>query len=129
VAVAFVITTACGYGSPGFRRDDVGMFPIQISNSAVIASDSEAIQSIAHTTLDCFRLRASALWRTGRRYAPRNDGKVTSRYSRDGNRPSFASSFALLEMKRAQGRPGSRMHPGLPRKDNLRERVNHRYRR
>ena len=61
--------------------------------------------------------------------APRNDkGETCVRI--------LAARFARVmhqrhphREQRAQGRPGGRMHPGLPRKENLRERVNHRYRR
>jgi hypothetical protein len=49
-------------------------------------------------------------------------------HSRRALRPSFADRLPS-ENVRAQGRPGGRMHPGLPRKNELRERENHRYRR
>jgi hypothetical protein len=48
--------------------------------------------------------------------------------SRGGIRPSYPS-IAALEKSEGAGKAGWPLHPGLPRKEDLRERVNHRYRR
>src|SRR5262249_9156774 len=64
----------------------------------------------------------------GRRYAHRNGGARDHEclFSRR-NSPEFCTLFALLKKSEGAGKAGWPLHPGLPRKENLRERVNHRY--
>ncbi len=88
------------------------------------AKQSRATQ----TTLDCFRLRASAS----------ADAVVASLLavtadmphpSRGAFRPSYVRHFALIEKRRAQGRPGARCTREPSREKIARKREDHRYRR
>jgi hypothetical protein len=80
---------------PGLRRDDAGDF----ERTSVIASVSEAIQGHA---CDSGLLR---------RVAPRNDGRDIDPPSRDGIRPSFASTLSLSHEEGA-GKAGWPHAPG-----------------
>jgi len=116
---------------PGVRQDgarEMFRFNFQTAHS-VIASQrvrakrgpmtGSAEQSRAlRVTLDCFVSNA-----------PRNDGREDIRSpSRDGIRPSFASSITLSKVRgRREGRVAAA--PGALRKKQLRKRKNHRYRR